>query len=104
MRMENENVQPDRITYSESRSINIGNYEKVDIFISYGSNLKKFNQVDKTITIFHSESVTMEEEKEAFNETAKKLMLRVKGVLDKREKDIRIKSEDHVDFNTRNKI
>lgn len=95
---------PDRLTYSEKRTINIGNYENIEAHFSYSSNLKKYNLVDKTIQIFHSESVTMDEEKECFKDTATKLLTRVRQVLNIREAKIRTASEAYVDFPAKNKF
>jgi hypothetical protein len=98
---ENEN---DRFTYSEKRTINVGNYENIEVFCSISSNLKKYNLVDKTIELMHSESVNIDEEKEAFQFTAKKVMDRVRNVLNIREARIRKATESNIDFPGLNKF
>jgi hypothetical protein len=89
---------PDRITYSEKRTINVGNYENIEAHFSYSSNLKRFNLVDKTIQIFHTESCSVDEEKEAFAETAMKVMNRVRNTLNIREHKIRTAAQAYVEF------
>lgn len=101
MASEFENQQPDRITYSESRTINVGNYESVQVFLSYGANIKSINRVDNTATISHSDS--LEFEKENFKAAVGTVTSRVRAVLDHRERTIRKLTEDYVDFDTRAK-
>jgi ElaB/YqjD/DUF883 family membrane-anchored ribosome-binding protein len=98
------NHEPDRFIYSEKRTINVGQYENIEVFCSISSNLKKFNLVDKTVEIFHSESAAIDEEKEAFVETAKKTMERVRKILNVRESKIRKASQTYVDFPAENKF
>lgn len=102
--MKNDNFEPDRFTYSEKRTVNVGQYENIEIFASLSGNLKKFNLVDKTIEIFHSETATIDEEKEAFVQTAKKTMDRVRKILNIREAKIRKASQTYVDFPAENKM
>lgn len=99
----NEEIN-DRFTYGEKRTINVGQYENLEIFCSFSSNLKKYNLVDKTIEIFHSESATIDEEKEAFIQTAVKTMDRVRNILNTREIKIRKASQTYVDFPALNKM
>jgi hypothetical protein len=91
-------LQPDRITISERRTINIGNYESIELHVTYSSNLKKYNLVDKTIEIFHSETCTIDEEKEAFVSTVKKAQNRVRNILNQREVKIREAAQAYVEF------
>ena len=67
-------METDRFVYSEKRTINIGQYENIEIFASYGWNIKNFNLVDKTVEIFHSESATINEEKEALKHRPEQLI------------------------------
>jgi hypothetical protein len=97
-------MEQDRFVYSEKRTINIGQYENIEIFASYGCSIKTFNLVDKTVEIYHSESSTIDEEKEAFTDTAKKTMNRVRNVLNIREHKIREGSAPYVDFPSLNKF
>ena len=101
--MENVDGRQDRITYSESRTINIGNFEKVETFLCYSGNLKFINFVDKSVTVQHSESVSFDDDETNFNENAKRVVAKVKRVLGAREKQIRKMSEDFVDFQTQDK-
>jgi hypothetical protein len=90
----------DKIAYSESRTINIGNYEKVEAFFSYSKKIVKYNLVDKTIEIQHSESMTIDDENNNFRENANAVVSKVKKVLDFREKQIRdalAKKQDFTD-------
>ena len=96
--MENNNDTSDRFTYGEKRTINVGNYESIEVFANISSNLKKYNLVDKTVEIFHAESCTIDEEKEAFTNTALKTMDRVRKVLNMRELKIRNATMDYTDF------
>ena len=98
MSQENENTQPDRITYSESRSINIGNYESHQVFLSYGFNIKPINRVDHKATTQYSE--TVEFDKADFKNAVELVVKRVKTVLDARERAVRKATEDYVDFDT----
>jgi hypothetical protein len=85
-----ENGQNDRITYSESRTINVGNYENVSTFLSYGADIKKINFRDSTAKIGHSETEVLNDETgAAFEAAVKKVVNRVKAVLDHRETTIR---------------
>ena len=38
--MENQELNQDRVTYSESRTINIGDYESVQMFLSFSTDVK----------------------------------------------------------------
>lgn len=96
--------QKDRFTYGEKRTINTGNYENIEVFCNISTNLKKYNLVDKTIEIFHSESCSIDEEKEAFIATATKTMERVRKILNKREHKIRKAVDAYTDFSGMNKF
>lgn len=99
--MENER---DKIAYSESRTINVGNYENINCFASVSMGVRHFNRRDKTITISHSESVELEDIKKDIENSFKLIKDSVKSTLDKREKFIRLATEDYVDFSTMNKF
>lgn len=99
--MNNEN---DKIIYSESRTINIGNYENINCFASISMGIKHFNRRDKTITISHSESTILDDVEKDISNTFSLLKRNVKQVLNEREKQIRLASEDYVDFSTMNKF
>ena len=95
--MSDKLIQSDRITYSESRTINVGQYENINTHFSYTSNLKHFNKVDKTIEIKYSESSPLSEDSEDFKNTAKLLMKRVKRVLNTRELEVRKATREFVE-------
>jgi len=89
--------EADKITYSESRTINVGQYENVNTFFSYTGTIKHFNRVDKTVEIKHMETTTLlRDDKADFKDTAKQLMKRVQRVLNTREREVRLKSMDFV--------
>lgn len=91
-----EQRNPDRIVYSESRTINLGNYEKIETFFSYSKDVKYYNLVDKSITLRETETMTTEGKD--FEENVKILLSRVKKVLDHKEKQIRTELEKKQDF------
>lgn len=96
----------DRITYSESRTINTGNYEKKESFFSFSTSVTSINFVDKKMTVQHSDSVDLPagSSKEEFQKAASKAITRVKSVLDSREKEIRTASYPFVDYPTLEKV
>ena len=73
----------DRITYSETVRVNIGDYEHRDIFMSYATNRGP---------------------KEDRDETFKRAQLFVRKKLFGREKKIRLQSQEFVDFDTKAKL
>jgi len=73
----------DRLTYSESVRINIGDYEHRDIFAAFATNLNDGESFDA-----------------AFNRARKK----VTAKLYKREKKLRSSSQEFVDFETKAKL
>lgn len=74
--------QPDRISYSQTVRVNIGDYEHQDVFISYQTDVREKESPQKAFL------------------RAKKL---VKVEMKKVEKTIRKKSEPFVDFDTTTK-
>ena len=86
----------DKITYSESRTINIGQYENISTYFSYTGNVKHYNRQDKTVEIAHTESQLLKEDSTDFKDSAKLVMKRVKKVLNRREREIRLASLDYV--------
>ena len=74
---------PDRISYSEGVKVNIGDYESRDVHISISTDVKEGETPKKAI------------------QRAKK---EVQGRLKVLEKKIRQTSEDHVDFETMDKL
>jgi hypothetical protein len=96
----------DRITYSESRTINTGNYEKQEAFFSFSSTVTPINFLENKMTVQHSESTNLPVNlsKEEFSKAASKVMNRVKAVLDEREKQIRTASYPFVDYPTLEKV
>ena len=89
MEKENQGIEPHSITYWESRQINIGDYEN----ISFGAtSIVKFvpiNQQQKKVEISESEithTYPLMNSSEAFDVAR----LRVRQVLDERERTIRV--------------
>lgn len=82
----------DRMTYSESRSINTGDYEKHDVYFSFSTSITKYNQIDQTAEIKHSETTAINHNStsEEFKAAVEKITKRVRVVLDAREKQIRM--------------
>lgn len=91
---------PDRISYSESRTINIGDYESIKAELRYTSSIRYINEQENTIEIFASDSADIDEEKEAFEKTIKLVTGRVKKVLNNREIFIRSRTTAYVDHDT----
>lgn len=92
------------MTYWEQRTVNIGEYESIKSGLSYTSNLKRINEKEQTLDISHSDSESIDEEKEAFIQTAKRLQNRVKAVLNARETDLRIRTARFTDTMSEEKI
>lgn len=74
---------PNRLTYSETVRVNIGDYEHRDIFVSFGTNVEKGESIDDAY-------------KRARDIVRKKLSAR--------EKKIRTLSQEYVDFDTKAKL
>jgi len=87
----------DKISYWEERTINIGNYENVKCGLTYSTTIKDINMVDKTISISELDSISFEDENSNYRESLKRVQNRVKKVLDAREADIRLRSEEFQD-------
>jgi len=78
--IENENA---KISYWESRTINIGHYEKREFGLSFSLLETKINEKEKTVTVSHSESIKANLKN--CTETASLIMNRVNSVLNKKE-------------------
>lgn len=74
------------INYWESRTINVGNYEKIQCQLSYTVHENAINNIESTVEISHSEVI---ESIDTFKADVKKVVSRVKKVLDSREATIR---------------
>lgn len=72
-------LEEDRISYSESVKVNIGDYESRDVHISYSTSVRAGEQIE-----------------DAFNRASKVVRKRLKV----KEKRIRQASEEDVDFET----
>lgn len=97
--MSEVNGNHDRITYSESRTINIGNYENISCFLSLGADVKSINFRDKTAKISATDSEVLNDQSgEAFKSAVTTIVNRVKGVLDVREVQIRKASAAYNDI------
>lgn len=86
-------MDKNRLTYWESRAINIGHYEKVECGLSYTEIVEPINNVDKKVIIKASEKVPVPPSNQEFAKSAKRVIGRVKKVLDKREQEIRLGME-----------
>lgn len=91
-----EDFNNDRLTYSESRTINMGDYESTQSFFSFSTSIssriggKKSAKIQESAT-----SDLMRKTPEAFNKTAKRLVKKVKHVLDEQELIIRKTCIEH---------
>lgn len=92
-----------RITYSERRVINIGDYESIKCELSYSTSIEKINEKENTLEILASETVDIDEEREAFEETARVAQTRVRKILNLREADIRARSARYTEHDTETK-
>ena len=88
------------INYLESRTINIGDYEKIVSQLSYTVEIQHINNIESTITTTHLESEPVGND---FDEAVKKVVGRVKKVLNARELHIRRATSSFVDFDTDSK-
>lgn len=80
----------DRLTYSESRTINMGDYESTQCFFSFSTTYKQ--RIGGKVSATIKETATsklMKTSPENFNTVAKKLVRRVREVLDEQELTIR---------------
>ena len=98
--MSNEQEQPElelgTVSYGETRTINVGNYESIKTELRYHSRVKPVNNKEFLIETNHTEIKRMLEG-EVFNDAVKVVVGRVKKVLDMRETDIRMRSAKFVD-------
>ena len=92
-----------RINYKESRTINIGDYESIKCELNYSTYVEVINEKESKVTIWASDSDDLDEEREAFQDTVKRAMSRVRRVLDLREADIRVRTGRFVDHDTAKK-
>lgn len=92
--MSEQNTQYDEIVYSESRTINIGDFESRNIFISLKTKVKKINKKNNTITISDSEKMSLDEFEKDVDKTIVQAKNIVRKRLDREEKKIRIWAED----------
>jgi hypothetical protein len=101
-------IPNERVSYSETRTINIGNFEKIETFFNYSFNFSYVDMVNRTLQISHGEEISLDKEaissEEEFKENALQVVGRVKRVLDAREKQIRVKTAEFVDFHTLKKL
>lgn len=95
-------VTLDRVTYSETRTINIGDYESVKASLSFSTGFVPINKEETLIVIDGMAHETIHP-KETYDQAASRAVKAVKSLLDKRELMIRRRSSDHVDFDTEGK-
>lgn len=101
--MEGEKNIPDRITYSESRTINVGDYESIKTELRYSGSVRKINEKEQTLEVMADGSITIDEEKESFDDSADTIIERVRSILDAREGEIRIKTAQFTEHATEDK-
>jgi hypothetical protein len=91
-------INPDRLTYSETRTINIGQYENIRSSFTISGSIREFNKVDKTIEITEDANIalnipegeiTLEHYNKSIKNTARLLKRNVIAALNKRETEIR---------------
>jgi hypothetical protein len=88
--MNQEDFNHDRLTYSESRTINMGDYESTQCFFSFSTTYKERIGGKTSVTLRESAtSKLMKTSPENFTKVAKKLVRRVREVLDEQELIIR---------------
>lgn len=93
----------DRVSYTETRSVNIGDYESIKGSLTFTTNFVPKNNLEGTLEFFHSESSPIRYPVESFEEAAMRVMKSVVRVLNKRELTVRKRSSDYVEFNTEGK-
>lgn len=101
--MSEEKQIPDRITYAESRTINIGDYESVKCELRYSTTIRDINLDESTIEIMESQTVDSSPEELKFNANLDQAMKRVKLNLNKREAFIRSRTARFTDHDTESK-
>lgn len=91
--MSQEDFNHDRLTYSESRTINMGDYESTQCFFSFSTTVKERYGGKKSVAIKESASVELSKltktKPEDFTKIAKRLVRRVRTVLDEQELQLR---------------
>jgi hypothetical protein len=100
MEMETTLRQPKRITYSESRTINIGDYESIKCELRYSTEVEEINEKESTISIWAHDTVTFKGDQDAFKKSCQRAMTRVRKILDHREADIRIRTSRFTEHDT----
>jgi len=92
------------ISYSETRTISIGNYESVKCEFRYHTRVRPINKKEYVIDTNHME-IERIQEGQTFNDATKLLVHRVKSVLNNREADIRMRTAKFIeDFVPEEKI
>ena len=84
----------DRLVYSESRNINIGDYESRQIFVSLSSKVRNVNG-KALLSISESQSLNVDEYNNSVVETYKNAKNIVNKLLDHREEKIRKWASDY---------
>lgn len=95
-------VSLDRVTYSETRTVNIGDYESVKASLSFTTGFVPINNKE-TLMVIDGMTHEVIHPHETYQEASMRAIKSVKKLLDKRELLIRRKSADHVEFDTEGK-
>jgi hypothetical protein len=99
-----DSEQFDELVYSESRTINIGDYESRSIFFSLKTRVKKIDKHNNTITIKDYEKCSTEEFEGDVNKTFIHTKNLVRGRLDIEERKIRKWAQDFLITDLRVKL
>jgi hypothetical protein len=92
------------VKYGEERSINIGDFESVRVFLEISDDIHAFNNENAVYRIRESKAATVDEHRGDVKNTAKLLIQEVRGILDKRETEIRLWADNFVTFNHQDKL
>ena len=104
MSEENLEIPLGTLSYGETRTISIGNYESVKCELRYHTRVRPINNKEFVLETTHME-VDRIKEGQTFNDTAKLLVHRVKSVLNARETDVRMRTAKFIeDFLPEEKI
>ena len=95
--------QLDRITYSETRTVNVGDYESIKATLSYSTSVYEINEDESTIEIMASDTVISPTDKKSVDLNVKRAMGKVQSVLNKREAYIRARSARWTEHDTETK-
>lgn len=85
------------LTYGETRSVSLGDYEQFSCFLKLTTNVKRVGK-NVNIEITDSEAANLDDFKKDFNNTFKLVSKAVRARLDERENEVREWAKNHVSF------